>query len=1218
MAQRTIGKKFSQLFYSSEKGTSIWKGEIVIPSDFPTLLEVKIGWEYTINNPAGVTDNDPTRTNTGQTFVDKQEIKWNGTDWTILGNERLWGYDAVDYFTIQPRNINLTTGKIYKINDENIFTRINSELLTTNKAVFGSINELDDRFKNGLQHPIGFSDISKSEIFYNPLNTPVVIDAELTLQPREIAIRPKAPATSFDYYLKRVYNITTPQVKVHTNDYGTYYLYWDKDNILQFTSTRWNLVTDVPISWVTYNLALIDGFANEDRHSSSRNPDAHNELHNQIGTYIVSGFSIGGSYTVAPVTPTDADNTYSLSLGVIADEDLLTSLPALPNGGPYTLLYRIGSAGRWYWDKTKTVPYFSGATYNQYNEFTGATWDLTELANNNYCNYYVFKVPSLNGSFQTVIVPSQKVHTTLAAAAGETVNEAIQWGVMPFEEIAPLYKVTFRTSAAYTTTGKCRIAREPERLVGTRVSITVATQLNHNSLSGLQEAAAGVTWGHITSGLQTIYGNKQFQGIIYGNIITSLTNGITFKNDLAQDVLFLHEDKSSTFYGSVDVSSTDFLKWASGTTAERPITPANGMVRYNSTTSRNEFYENGAWENYLTDTTENLWDRSVTTLSPHNAGDDVGLGAGDLSATDLYPSGIIRFTGSTVELRSGTAPGSPFAKVDPNFATGSIYFGRLALGSETGGSLNEGFGNYALDNLTTGINNLGVGYQAGTTIIDGQGNTTLGNSSDVSASDAFAQIAVGYNAVAGGDYVCQIGDTLPSGSKIGYLKYKSQKVSQESWIDTNSYFAYIDGAGNFVKGDQQLLTSSNVTFNQGYFSSYVQSAAVRIYDNILPAIGEGLEMQFSDILHEGFIGSYNRGSPAFQRTNFFGSILGFRINSFDADRMLLNLTGLGIGITPTELLHLNRPAAQSYKIMFSEADLDQFSIYYDSGSSPNKLHIRNESGTPANIMTFLQDGKVGINVDTPLAHIDVLSDNTAGIARFKSETGIANNRCDVMIDTTDADDQAVLRFSKQGAENWQICSRNELDAPYDRLIIYDAYDAQLTILRGGNVGFGITNPTAPIDVLSDNDTAIARFKSETGIASTAASVIIDTTDADDQSILQLSKSGTTQWFLCSRNEFDAPNNRFCIYDGSSERFTILDLTGYVGIAIDDPTAQCHIVQDNSITGPAVLKLDQSNTSRGFADFVGDDLGVVDDSSEHGVMVELNGMPYALRLHALPT
>ena len=42
---------------------------------------------------------------------------------------------------------------------------------------------------------------------------------------------------------------------------------------------------------------------------------------------------------------------------------------------------------------------------------------------------------------------------------------------------------------------------------------------------------------------------------------------------------------------ALDIQGTDFLKLPVGTTAQRPATPASGMIRQNSTTGNPEWYD---------------------------------------------------------------------------------------------------------------------------------------------------------------------------------------------------------------------------------------------------------------------------------------------------------------------------------------------------------------------------------------------------------------------------------------------------------------------------------------------------------------------------------------------------------------------------------------------------------------------------------------------------
>ncbi len=52
--------------------------------------------------------------------------------------------------------------------------------------------------------------------------------------------------------------------------------------------------------------------------------------------------------------------------------------------------------------------------------------------------------------------------------------------------------------------------------------------------------------------------------------------------------------------GSSFLLFTTSLDLPVGTTAQRPVAPENGTIRYNSTTRRFEGYENGVWKNFTT------------------------------------------------------------------------------------------------------------------------------------------------------------------------------------------------------------------------------------------------------------------------------------------------------------------------------------------------------------------------------------------------------------------------------------------------------------------------------------------------------------------------------------------------------------------------------------------------------------------------------------------
>ena len=87
MGQFSYNPLNGQLDFSQnglEAGTLDFMGNIAVASDFPTAALVEENDIYRVT--AGVTDNDVTKTNTGQVFVQGDEIMWNGSAWELLGN----------------------------------------------------------------------------------------------------------------------------------------------------------------------------------------------------------------------------------------------------------------------------------------------------------------------------------------------------------------------------------------------------------------------------------------------------------------------------------------------------------------------------------------------------------------------------------------------------------------------------------------------------------------------------------------------------------------------------------------------------------------------------------------------------------------------------------------------------------------------------------------------------------------------------------------------------------------------------------------------------------------------------------------------------------------------------------------------------------------------------------------------------------------------------
>jgi len=76
--------------------------------------------------------------------------------------------------------------------------------------------------------------------------------------------------------------------------------------------------------------------------------------------------------------------------------------------------------------------------------------------------------------------------------------------------------------------------------------------------------------------------------------IKNLAAGTTTGNAVEYDQL-LALFVNPTFTGNVSMTGTGFVLIPKGTTAQRPVSPADGEMRYNTDYSQFEGYSNGAW-----------------------------------------------------------------------------------------------------------------------------------------------------------------------------------------------------------------------------------------------------------------------------------------------------------------------------------------------------------------------------------------------------------------------------------------------------------------------------------------------------------------------------------------------------------------------------------------------------------------------------------------------
>lgn len=286
------------------------------------------------------------------------------------------------------------------------------------------------------------------------------------------------------YYQGKKYNKgTTWTSTAHAASNGPYFLTLDSTGASFWHTTFPGFDNGVYVAFVNYGAT--DKFAIREVHGLM--PwQSWKECHETIGTYYQSGgVVVPGSYALD--TKTVAALTPGTTACVVADEDLISTVNALADGGPYTRLHFISSVA--VFTTGSTFPYASNGTNPQYN--SGGTSLVAITNNSNWVNCYAIFVPVTadagSQAYRVVWMTGQFLHGTLAAAQAEDFR-ANNLGNLAnlFTEFLPRIRFSFRRDSTYNLTQNTRLDSDPAYITGTKqglVSISGVVPSSHTALA---------------------------------------------------------------------------------------------------------------------------------------------------------------------------------------------------------------------------------------------------------------------------------------------------------------------------------------------------------------------------------------------------------------------------------------------------------------------------------------------------------------------------------------------------------------------------------------------------------------------------------------------------------------------------------------------------------------------------------------------------------------
>lgn len=296
--------------------------------------------------------------------------------------------------------------------DGSSHTFINQNVTTTgtptfNSATIGSV--VIPTVYNDALDPTGFTNRSDSTISWD--------DGTYTLT---------ITGTHYIYINGVKHTKETDSIQI-TDSTGLHWIYYNASGVLS------EAIGDIPgfqfplIATVYWNTTTNAGLVGDERHGIKMDFITHGYLHNSVGTRYVSG-----------LTGTFDDTTFTVTLGVIYDEDIACNITEQTT---CDVLYKDGSADyKWLAAQTKYYYEDGGSDINYNNGNT-----LTAVPSNNYVAYWIFATNDI--SVPIVSLMGQRIDTNIANARTNNRYESLTLGTLPFQEMKLLYRVILRNDA---------------------------------------------------------------------------------------------------------------------------------------------------------------------------------------------------------------------------------------------------------------------------------------------------------------------------------------------------------------------------------------------------------------------------------------------------------------------------------------------------------------------------------------------------------------------------------------------------------------------------------------------------------------------------------------------------------------------------------------------------------------------------------------------------
>jgi hypothetical protein len=339
--------------------------------------------------------------------------------------------------------------------------------------------------------PLGFVDRTSSQISWNNTN-------------KSLSLAVKSPATEFVFYEPggvKYTKTTTQTATLSSPAAGKWYFYFSSGTLTYSSSLPAAGFKSCFVAIVVLDASNNIISLGDERHGVVMDWKTHEWAHDTIGTRWETGLATARIATgsgaadgdaqvyVGGGTTWDEDIEITVARSASPANDFEQELGIAGTPGKFPIYYRSSTGSdNWVKRTADNYPIFQNAGGERivYNKNTTGTWSTTQIsANSNYGVVYLVATNSITDP--VIAILGQAEYANPSAASAATFAD-LSLGNLPFQEMKPIAKLTYKTSTGYANSVKAYVAAVTDLRNAQSLPSGNFVATDHNSLTGRDAA----------------------------------------------------------------------------------------------------------------------------------------------------------------------------------------------------------------------------------------------------------------------------------------------------------------------------------------------------------------------------------------------------------------------------------------------------------------------------------------------------------------------------------------------------------------------------------------------------------------------------------------------------------------------------------------------------------------------------------------------------------